>query len=65
VIGKRLGLPVNDLRPDEAEAYFGWFARFAGMNTRASSFKTQEELGWQPVGPSLLDDLDSAAYFPG
>ncbi|MDR3494924.1 MAG: SDR family oxidoreductase [Ancalomicrobiaceae bacterium] len=65
VIGKRLHLPVVDLTPEAAEGYFGWFTPFAGMNTRASSLITQAELGWQPIGPTMIEVLDSEAYFPG
>ena len=41
VIGKRLGLPVVSKSPDEAEAHFGWFARFAAVDVPSSSAKTR------------------------
>jgi hypothetical protein len=34
------------------------------MDARASSAKTQQSLAWHPAEPALLDDLNSAAYFP-
>lgn len=59
VIGRRLGLPVES-RPAE---HFGWFGMFAGADMPASSALTREWLGWTPMGPGLLEDLDQAGYF--
>lgn len=56
-IGQRLGLPVKALSGDEAAAHFGWSAMFVGMDMSASSAMTRERLGWNPVGPGLLEDL--------
>ncbi|MDB5708967.1 MAG: putative NAD-dependent epimerase/dehydratase [Sphingomonas bacterium] len=65
MIGRHLGLPVESRAPDEAEAHFGWFAMFAGMDVPASSTRTRAALGWAPSGPTLLEDMDQAGYFPG
>jgi len=65
VIGKQLNVPVVSVSGDGITAHFGGFAMFAQMDARASSAKTQHILGWRPSEPSLLADLDSAAYFPG
>ncbi|KAK7935579.1 oxidoreductase [Apiospora marii] len=54
-IGSRLGLPAVSLKPDQVKAHYGWFG-FAGANQRASSVKTQEELGWNPTGPTVVED---------
>lgn len=62
-IGRRLDLPVTSLAGAEAEAHFTWFIRFAGMEGAADSTLTRRRLGWTPVGPSLLADMESAAYF--
>ncbi|BBB65695.1 3-beta hydroxysteroid dehydrogenase [Undibacterium sp. YM2] len=59
MIGHHLGLPVESR---EAE-HFGWFAKMAGANMAASSAGTRELLAWKPEGPSLLTDLDQAAYY--
>lgn len=56
-IGHRLSLPVRSITAEEAPAYFGWLAMFAGLSLRASSLKTQKILDWHPTGPSLLEDL--------
>ena len=61
-IGAGLGLPVRSLPPEEAEAYFGWFARFAAMDLLASSQWTQDTLGYQPQQAGLLADM-AAHYF--
>jgi nucleoside-diphosphate-sugar epimerase len=63
VVGRRLDLPVAAKPQAEADAYFGWFARFAAMDVPADSSWTRAQLNWQPTGPGLLADLDSAAYF--
>jgi nucleoside-diphosphate-sugar epimerase len=64
IIGRNLGLPVASVTGDAVGAHFGWFAHFAQIDAPASSAKTRQTLGWQPVEPGLLADLDSPAYFP-
>ncbi|TPW30245.1 SDR family oxidoreductase [Pararhizobium mangrovi] len=61
-IGKGLGVPVKSISPEEAESHFGWLAMFAGMNMAASSAITREKLGWEPTGPTLLEDLRNMDY---
>ena len=63
VIGKRLNLPVVAKSHDEAAEHFGWFAHFVGIDNRASSAWTREQLDWQPTRPGLIADLDREAYF--
>ncbi len=63
VIGKRLNLPVVSKTGDGIAEHFGWFAYFSQMSAPASSAKTRATLGWKPVEPGLLADLDSDAYF--
>ena len=65
VIGRRLGVPVAGLSPEEAAAHFGWFAMFAGMDVPTSSERTRALLGWQPTQPELIADIDRPAYFAG
>jgi nucleoside-diphosphate-sugar epimerase len=62
-IGRGLGIPVKSITPEQAPEYFGWFAMFAGMDNRASSAITRKELGWEPVGPGLIHDMENEDYF--
>ena len=63
VIGKRLNVPVAAMPAEEAAQHFGWFAHFASMDIKASSRHTQDSLGWSPVQPGLIEDVDSDYYF--
>lgn len=62
-LGRGLGVPTRSLTPDEAPGYFGGFAAFAQLHCPASSARTQAELGWRPIHPSLEDDLRAGHYF--
>ena len=42
----------------DVAAHFGWMAMFADLDMAASSALTRKKLGWTPVGPGLLADLD-------
>lgn len=55
VIGRRLGLPVA---PVPAEN-FGPFGVVFAADQPSSSTHTRAALGWEPVHPSLLDDLEN------
>lgn len=61
-IGTYLGVPTVSVAPGEAEARFGWLARFFGHDVHASSTRTSELLGWEPTGPTLLEDIAGGAY---
>jgi nucleoside-diphosphate-sugar epimerase len=63
VIGRRLNVPVVSKSRQEAADHFGWIALFFGMDGPASSAKTQQQLGWRPVQPGLIADLDAEHYF--
>jgi nucleoside-diphosphate-sugar epimerase len=63
VIGRRLNLPVVSKSTEEAADHFGWIGRFFGVDCPASSVQTQEQLGWRPVQPGLIADLDAPHYF--
>jgi nucleoside-diphosphate-sugar epimerase len=63
VIGRRLNLPVVTKSPEEAANHFGWFAHFAASDNPTSSKQTRERLGWRPVQPGLIADLDRESYF--
>ena len=62
VIGRGLKVPVVSLSPEEAQAHFGWLARFAGLDMPASSAQTKQWLGWHPTGSGLIVDLEQMRY---
>lgn len=62
-VGNGLHLPVAAEDAVGAEAHFGWFKHFAMFDCPASSERTRRTLGWQPVHPTLSEDLASGAYF--
>ncbi len=61
-ISKGLQVPVTSISMEEAAAHFGWLAHFAGLDMPASSEWTRDSLGWQPSGPSLIQDLTNMKY---
>jgi len=63
VIGRRLNVPVVSLPVEEAGEHFGFLGRFFSLDSPASSALTQQRLGWHPVQPGLLADLDHDYYF--
>jgi nucleoside-diphosphate-sugar epimerase len=64
-IGSRLGLPVMSVPIDVLmlPGYFGMFSNLVTLDLPASNLITRETLGWEPVQPRLLADLDNGHYF--
>lgn len=65
LIGRRLNVPVASKTPEEAADYFTWFTMFAGIDSPTSSQQTRSLLGWEPIQPELLADIDQDSYFVG
>jgi nucleoside-diphosphate-sugar epimerase len=63
VIGRGLKVPVVSLAAEEAAKHFRGLAPFVQIDLKASSARTQKELGWQPVQPGLVFDLERARAF--
>ncbi|GHJ37974.1 SDR family oxidoreductase [Streptomyces sp. TS71-3] len=61
VVGRHLGLPTA-ARPAEE---FGFLGGILSLDQPASAAVTGELLGWRPVGPGLIEDLDKGHYFTG
>jgi nucleoside-diphosphate-sugar epimerase len=61
-LGRGLKVRVISIKPEEAEAHFGWLARFAEHDMPASSTLTRHKLNWTPTGPGLIADLDGMDY---
>ncbi|KAI1131408.1 putative oxidoreductase [Nemania abortiva] len=58
-LGRKLNLPVVSRTQEEALKLFGLTANAMGIDNPAASSKTREQLGWNPIHPSLLEYLDS------
>jgi nucleoside-diphosphate-sugar epimerase len=63
VIGRHLGLPVVSVSREDAADHFGFLGAFFSMDLPSTSAKTRAALGWQPVQPGLIEDLDEGHYF--
>jgi len=63
IIGRHLNVPVVSRSREEASDHFGWIALFFGVDCPASSVQTQERMGWRPVQPGLIADLNAEHYF--
>jgi nucleoside-diphosphate-sugar epimerase len=63
VIGRHLNLPVVSVSREEADAHFGFLSAFVSVDNPTSSTLTQKLLGWHPVQPALIPDLEEGHYF--
>ncbi|SDQ39630.1 SDR family oxidoreductase [Quadrisphaera sp. DSM 44207] len=59
VIGRHLHLPTAPVPAEQ----FGFLGALLRVDQPASSALTRELLGWRPVQPGLLQDLDAGHYF--
>jgi nucleoside-diphosphate-sugar epimerase len=62
-IGRHLGVPSASLAPADAVGHFAPLGHFVALDSPATAVVTRELLGWQPTGPSLVEDLDQAHYY--
>lgn len=63
MIGQHLNLPVHSISHEEAGNHFGFLGALFSLDCPASSVLTQKLLGWHPVQPGLIADLDDGHYF--
>lgn len=61
-LSERLGVPTQSIRPEDAEAHFGWMAMMFGVDMPASSEITRDLLGWVPTGPTMSENMAAGAY---
>ncbi|EAW07074.1 putative NAD dependent epimerase/dehydratase [Aspergillus clavatus NRRL 1] len=62
-IAQTADLPLESLPYDEVVSKTGEFmARFLSEENRASGRKAREQMGWEPHGPGILDDILSGSY---
>ena len=62
-IGRHLGVPAASLAPADAVDHFAPLGHFVALDSPAIAVITRELLGWQPTGPSLVEDLDQDHYY--
>jgi nucleoside-diphosphate-sugar epimerase len=62
-IAKHVGVPAKSITAADAREQFGALAGFAATDVPASSAITRQRLGWQPVQPGLIADLNAPAGY--
>jgi hypothetical protein len=55
--------PVVSKSREDLVNSLGFIGAFFSLDVPASSVLTQRRLGWEPVNPTLLQDLEGSAYF--
>jgi nucleoside-diphosphate-sugar epimerase len=63
VMGRHLDIPTASVAPVDAGEHFGFLGHFVALDSPATATITRELLGWEPTGPSLLEDLDQDHYY--
>ncbi|HEV2238555.1 MAG TPA: SDR family oxidoreductase, partial [Ktedonobacterales bacterium] len=63
VIGRHLNVPAVSIAQAEAAAHFGFLGALASLDIPQSSAETRERLGWRPIHPGLIADLEAGFYF--
>lgn len=63
-LGRFLGVPVESIPAERAQAHFDWLGMFFGADAPASNARTRSSLGWAPSHPTLLQDI-AAGNYPG
>ncbi|MFM2476520.1 SDR family oxidoreductase [Celerinatantimonas sp. MCCC 1A17872] len=59
-IGKRLDLPVEQIADEEVSQFFGPMSELFKSDLTLDGQWSKDKLHWQPVGPSLFDDIAGA-----
>jgi hypothetical protein len=54
---------VKSISAEEADVYFGFLGPLVSVDNPTSNALTRERLGWEPVEPGLLADLDEGHSF--
>jgi nucleoside-diphosphate-sugar epimerase len=62
-MGRHLEIPTASVAPEDAAEHFGFMAHFVALDSPATAEVTRELLGWEPTGPSLLEDLEQDHYY--
>ncbi|CCE86281.1 Piso0_004764 [Millerozyma farinosa CBS 7064] len=62
-IAKKLDIPSKSVPAEKAAEYIGFLGPFFSWDNRVKSEFTRKDLGWEPKGVSLLEDLDNDYYY--
>jgi nucleoside-diphosphate-sugar epimerase len=62
VLAARMELPTVSVTAEELAAELPFVGMFLGVDVLATNDTTRELLGWEPTGPSLLDDVRAGFY---
>ena len=62
-MGRHLDIPTASVAPADAAEHFAPLGHFVALDSPATAAITRELLGWEPTGPSLLEDLDQDHYY--
>jgi nucleoside-diphosphate-sugar epimerase len=61
-LAERLGVPARSAPTDQVAEELPFAGRFLGADIPATSQVTRDLLGWQPTGPTLLEDIAAGHY---
>ena len=62
-MGRHLGVPAASIAPADAPEHFAPLGHFVSLDSPATAAVTRELLGWEPTGPTLLEDLEQDHYY--
>jgi nucleoside-diphosphate-sugar epimerase len=61
-IAGKLGIETKSITGEEAPQYLGFLAGFAGLDNPVSTEKTKKVLGWEPIHPGWVEDVQTGHY---
>ena len=62
LISEKAQVPVKSLNPAQAQQHFGPLYWFLSFDNPATSYKTQNQLGWRPTHIGLVDDFQQRTF---
>jgi nucleoside-diphosphate-sugar epimerase len=62
-MGRHLDIPSSSVAPADAAEHFSFLGHFVGLDSPGTAAITRELLGWEPTGPTLLEDLEQDHYY--
>ncbi len=62
-IGRHLDVPSASVSTADAAEHFAHLGHFIALDSPATATITRDLLGWEPTGPSLLEDLEQDHYY--